>query len=426
MAFSLSFNKYELFFWILLMQSAIAPPFFAQDPPDYEKKADVNRIRYETLILPSPSPDSLDYHFYVQIAHNQLQFVLDSANIYRAGYEITAALLTKNRKIISSQIRLGSAISPRKSDNGITPSFEMEYFHFRMPKNQFIFYIELFDRETRRSIETEKEYSPLSIPPVWMSDIFFIQFAAGDTLTPSKLRPMYPASRSETDSVFKAMVYIAARSHTPTVSIHRSLTASDNRSLVNDTNQVCLESSIQPLMIHLPDHLDFGSYRLRLELLDSTLTQIRERTFFVQWGQSKSWIPELKLAIESLSHVLDGSTIEEVLSRPRKEQEKWLQEFWEERNPMENSETNPLQKEYYQRVMTANRQFSAPGANRAGWRTDRGYVFIIYGPPTDVDRPRSGFGQTERYEIWYYRNLQKRFVFVEQFGSGDYRLVQQE
>lgn len=380
----------------------------------------------ESLILPNPDSDSLDAHFYVQIAHSQLQFILDSADVYRAQYEITAALLTEDRQIIADQIRFGGVTDIGDRQQNLTADHTTEHFYFRMPPVDCTFYLELFDRETRRSVNTEIRMTPPSFAPVHLSDLYFIRAESASHITPDAIRPVYPVSRSETDSTMKAVLFISAEAAPDTISLHRTLVASNNQIIVDDTNRVTIASPGQPLLIHLPAQLDFGSYQIRLSLLDASTAQSRQRTFFVRWGESNVRLPDLELAVKSLIHVADQSTIEDVLTRSRKEQEQWLRQFWQSRNPTPAQKDNPLQKEYYRRVMTANRQFSSPGANRPGWKTDRGYVYIVYGPPTDVDRPRPGFGETERYEIWYYRNIQKRFVFQDKFGNSDYRLVQQE
>ncbi|RPH31043.1 GWxTD domain-containing protein, partial [bacterium] len=55
-----------------------------------------------------------------------------------------------------------------------------------------------------------------------------------------------------------------------------------------------------------------------------------------------------------------------------------------------------------------------------GSRTDRGKIYILYGPPTSMDRsldPAAGFQET-----WIYEKLGKRFVFKDQSKSGNYVL----
>jgi GWxTD domain-containing protein len=107
------------------------------------------------------------------------------------------------------------------------------------------------------------------------------------------------------------------------------------------------------------------------------------------------------------------------------QQKKLFQEFWDKRNPLPDSDTNPLLKEFYRRVEYANEHFS--NNIQPGWKTDLGRVYIIYGPPDDIYRNEGDlFSNQPPYIIWTYYNLRLRFVFVDENNTGDYRLVSQE
>jgi hypothetical protein len=56
-----------------------------------------------------------------------------------------------------------------------------------------------------------------------------------------------------------------------------------------------------------------------------------------------------------------------------------------------------------------------------GWRTDRGRIYIIYGPPDDVEHQTDQ--QFREFEIWRYNKANREFVFWDRDGSGDYQLV---
>jgi GWxTD domain-containing protein len=94
-------------------------------------------------------------------------------------------------------------------------------------------------------------------------------------------------------------------------------------------------------------------------------------------------------------------------------------EFWRERDPSPDTRENELMQEYYSRVARANQLF---GSFRQGWETDRGEVYIRFGPPDEVERHPYEVGQRP-YEIWYYYDIQRRFIFVDEMGYGEYRLV---
>ncbi len=94
---------------------------------------------------------------------------------------------------------------------------------------------------------------------------------------------------------------------------------------------------------------------------------------------------------------------------------KLMSDFWRHREP-------GLREEYLARVAYANANYRV--LSRDGFRTDRGRVHIMYGPPDDVER-HPNETETRPYEIWSYNNIQGGviFVFVLRNTAGDYELV---
>jgi len=110
------------------------------------------------------------------------------------------------------------------------------------------------------------------------------------------------------------------------------------------------------------------------------------------------------------------------------ERDKFIEQFWQRRNPNPDSEENAYKEEHYRRIAYANEHFAS---GIPGWRTDRGRVYIMYGPPDEIDSHPSG-GTYERpidegggetstfpFEDWRYRYLdnlpgtQKQEVIIE-------------
>ena len=94
---------------------------------------------------------------------------------------------------------------------------------------------------------------------------------------------------------------------------------------------------------------------------------------------------------------------------------KYLSDFWHKR---------PLgfKEEYLKRVAHANSAF--PVLGRPGYKTDRGRVYIMYGPPDDYER-HPNESDLRPYEIWTFESIQGGviFVFVQRTSGGDFELV---
>jgi GWxTD domain-containing protein len=102
----------------------------------------------------------------------------------------------------------------------------------------------------------------------------------------------------------------------------------------------------------------------------------------------------------------------------------YLRQFWAKRDPTPGTPTNESYVAFYQLFEEANRRFRQSGAGRvAGWRTDQGRVFLKRGAPEEVlSRPMSG--DTPPFEAWKYtRPRPLKYVFLDQSGLGDYRLI---
>lgn len=104
------------------------------------------------------------------------------------------------------------------------------------------------------------------------------------------------------------------------------------------------------------------------------------------------------------------------------EKRRFLFEFWERRDPSPGTFENEMKLEYLRRSEYASQAFST--GRKEGWQTDRGRVYIVYGPPDEYDRHAADMAM-KPYEIWLYHELQGgvHFVFGDILGFRDYILI---
>jgi GWxTD domain-containing protein len=119
------------------------------------------------------------------------------------------------------------------------------------------------------------------------------------------------------------------------------------------------------------------------------------------------------------------------------ERDQFIEHFWDLRNPEPELGENSFKEEHYRRIAYANEHFSS---GIPGWKTDRGHIYILWGPPDEIeshptggsyDRPNwQGGGSTTTYpwELWRYRHLEDigdniELEFVDPSGSGEFHLT---
>ena len=119
------------------------------------------------------------------------------------------------------------------------------------------------------------------------------------------------------------------------------------------------------------------------------------------------------------------------------ERDQFIEAFWQRRDPTPDTEENEFKEEHYRRIEYANEHFAA---GIPGWKSDRGRIYIMYGPADEIDshpsggayeRPmEEGGGETSTFpfEDWRYRYLegigQEVIIeFVDTCMCGDYHMT---
>jgi GWxTD domain-containing protein len=97
------------------------------------------------------------------------------------------------------------------------------------------------------------------------------------------------------------------------------------------------------------------------------------------------------------------------------ERDQFIEAFWQRRDPTPDTEENEFKEEHYRRIEYANEHYAA---GIPGWKSDRGQIYIKFGPADEIeDHPSGGTyerpmdeggGETSTYpfEQWRYRYLE--------------------
>lgn len=157
--------------------------------------------------------------------------------------------------------------------------------------------------------------------------------------------------------------------------------------------------------------------------------------------------PQSQQFLDYISYII--LPIEEKIFRemPPEDRGDFIKDFWARRDPIPSTPENEYRQTYYSRLAVADKAFAI---GKPGWKTDRGRVYILLGPPTNVIEKNIGatpyeaqkFAQasildrgtlTERPTIiWVYDNYPAyfdgplRLVFVDYHSTGDFELTTRE
>ncbi|MEM6647376.1 MAG: GWxTD domain-containing protein [Bacteroidota bacterium] len=417
-----------------------APPAFGQaETPTF------------AIDLVSTHHDSKDdvvrVDLYTMISYANLRFI-SSADGFKARYEVTADVHEVDRRgrprnLVQSPIwdreliaaDYNEASDPTKSDK-LTHTIELE------PGTYFI----EFQLEDLASNEVSVQQVTTEIRsfdrPVAMSDMIFLDdYEVTSNVINPRITTLFTTAE-EALTVFYDVHADAAQD----VRIKRFIVKKpmeNNPSLwrrilgnpvgqdddqeeeaglaFEDEQTSTLRAGSNPFIATLPlTDLPPDDYIVRIAVVNAEGEELdaTSRNITLEWSGLDDHIGNIDEAIAQLSAIADPKEIREIQAATSAgmRTERFL-EFWKKRDPTPGTPRNEKMIEYYYRVASADQRFG-----RDGWRSDRGNILIRYGMPEHIARHPYTFNN-KAYEVWEYQRFGRRFIFVDQTGLNDYRLL---
>lgn len=124
--------------------------------------------------------------------------------------------------------------------------------------------------------------------------------------------------------------------------------------------------------------------------------------------------------ISKVRYIISEKEKRVFLEIPDDEKKAWIEEFWKQRDPDPATEENELKMEYFNRIEQADKMFRTEP--KPGWMTDRGRIFVLFGPPMNkVFFPMGSGPQGKCGETWYYGGFP--IAFVDENCTSNFRLI---
>ncbi len=169
-----------------------------------------------------------------------------------------------------------------------------------------------------------------------------------------------------------------------------------------------------------PENIALGTSTLHITAAQDQFADSTKIRIYSQYNYSNKKFQNIEVIIEPMRLIMPKKEWKKLRDAKGEEQNKLFNAFWDRRNPQENSTTNSLLEEFFYRVEETNQRFHFGSID--GWKTDRGRIYLVNGPP---DHIRHQYSQTRQvvYEIWEYREQGITYYFRDDYGNGDYRLM---
>jgi len=362
--------------------------------------------------------DSIKIITFIEIPFFALQFI-KTGDQFTASYEASIALQDKKGREIGHNIWTDSITVTSYTEATSIVKNRKHFTSFIVPKGQFELLGELQDADTRkRGTQKQKlDFRKLNDNPSLINPTFLLSLA-GEWGFEKDLIP----TRGHRVREIGAGVHLLISGFVETKPYEIKVQIADLKktelhidTLSGDGQNGYFSQSI----FITSEQLEGLKNDISIELEQEGRTAKREITFSTYKPGVSNFVDDLDRAMKQMKYILTNEERKHLKGKSRKEKKQLFYDLWKDRDPTPKTEYNELMEEYYGRVWYANENFDAWAP---GWETDMGMIYILFGPPDEIQRSNPTASNPAMYQVWHYYRLSKQFVFKDQNGFGDYRL----
>lgn len=383
----------------------------------------VPRFYYEILSFASEDSGKTRVDILVQVPFSVVQF-LKNGDYYNAEYSVTISIYDADKKKLLTEKIWNEKVETADFNQTLSQSnYNLSIRSFYLEPQKYTIVLQVEDKDSKKNFTVENKYDIRNLSGnLAMSDIVIVKnqsFSKGD----SKLYPNVPRNISNQDDGIP-IFYEIYSTDSQNVKLNYNIQNKDKDKIYNLDTSFEISAGINQIYYKIDANkpLGIGEYKVTVNLKNQTNKEISSasKEFNARIPGIPYSINDFDEAIEQMVYIASSSEIKNI--KKNKTLDEKLQkffDFWKEKDPNPNTLENEVMNEYYRRVDYANENFSH---YVKGWKTDMGMVYIILGPPNNVDRHPFDY-DAKPYEIWEYYDLNRSFVFMDYTGFGDYRLI---
>ena len=389
-----------------------------------EKEHDLFYLDALNFYSPDSTKTRLDV--YAEIPFNRVEFKRDKqSNKFISEFDLTLDIKDKDNIPVFNKVYKEEIVTPKTEIEYLAQNSQIITKNIFLQPGEYKIRVSVYEYGTKKYAEKEKtvQIKDFLKDPLSISDVMIVsklnEVNARKYITPAVSRNIGMLD------TFYLFFFVYRNSERPSIDVNCKITDSKNEQVFSKNESVDVTSGIDILnrmFVAVPaNNFTFGKFKIEIKASDSQFDVTEISSFENENIDFPVDLTNIDEAISQLQYVAKESEIEHIENaKTDAEKRKRFIEFWDTKDPSPSTKRNEVMIEYYKRIKYADKHYSTPYTS--GWKTDMGMVYIIFGLPSNIERHPYEMG-TKPYEIWDYYEINRQFVFVDESGFGDYRLI---
>tara|TARA_B100002051_G_C16721867_1_gene632944 strand:+ start:76 stop:1329 length:1254 start_codon:yes stop_codon:yes gene_type:complete len=362
--------------------------------------------------------DSIRVTIFMEIPFSSLQFIKRNSD-FIASYSSSVMLKDNKGKQLLKKVWSDSIVVNQYIYTQSKLRTRKHHINFNIAKQKYEINSELYDNDTRKKGSKKKDlnFTKQKKKPSLMEPII-ITYLKGEWGFNSN---EFPILGKKITNIDNGLNFIASGfvEDAPYIIKSKILSGDEEIELSNIEGET--ENGFFAHMVKIEkEYLKSFSTKIIIELLQSNKIKKIEKNITIFKPGISGYVKNIESSFRQMKYILTNNEIKGAKGKKGKDLENVFLQYWEKRDPTPETNINELMEEYYIRVNYVNEYFNMSW--KEGWETDFGMIYILFGPPDEIQRSNINSSNTSTYQVWYYNRINKQFVFKDLNGFGDYRL----
>ena len=362
--------------------------------------------------------DSIKVTTFVEIPFSSLQFIKRNSD-FIASYSASVMLTDSNEKQLIKKVWSDSIVVGEYIHTQSKLRTKKHFINFNVSKEKYKITSELYDNDTRKKGSKKKNLNfikqkktPSLMEPIIITNL------KGEWGFDSDEFPILGRKITNIDNGLNILAS-GFVDDTPYL-IDTKILLGDEK-IVLPAIEDATENGFFVHMIKIEkEYLESFNTKIIFELKQSKKVKKIEKNITIFKPGISGFVKNIESSFRQMKYILTNNERKNAKGKKGKDLENIFLKYWEKRDPTPETSLNELMEEYYIRVNYVNEYFNMSW--KEGWETDFGMIYILFGPPDEIQRSNVNSSNASTYQVWYYNRINKQFVFIDQNGFGDFRL----
>jgi GWxTD domain-containing protein len=405
--------------YIVIIVLLISQVLVAQIRPNSKRQKEaIRQYGFSIFSVADVKSDSIRILAFLSVPNHVLQF-LKIKDGFEAEYEATISLKRKKGNLVG---RRNWSNKLKTIDYLESTSKEILTIHqveFKVVPGDYVISAELLDGDSKNSGVREKElkYSEHK-GDLALYTPFFLDYLSGNWGLDDNEIPMFQNIMGA--KVTRASFFVSGKIKPGPYTLEVTVLGSKKKELWKKSFESNSKDEYFHQRIIIPDKIAKQGLRKKVDIVLIQGNERKKESVILSLSKIgiSSSISNIDQAVENMRYILHDDEWKKLSKSKNTDKETLFLEYWESRDPTPETSDNEVMNEYFSRVSYSNNNFKS---YLPGWKTDMGMIYILFGPPDDLEVYNDPLSRIYS-QRWHYYRINKYFDFIDENGFGDHRL----